>query len=66
MPYHHITQHLPPSTYALFRALSVAPYGLIPRMYLCIGVDSACDVGNDQWAISVPFDCLFDVSFGFL
>ena len=55
-----------PSTYALLRALSVAPYGLIPRMHLCTIVDLECDVGINQWAVSVPFDYLFDVWFGFL
>ena len=55
-----------PNTYALLRALSVAPYGLFPRKYLCIAVDSTRDVGNDQWTVSVPFDCFFNVLFGFL
>ena len=65
MPRHQLTQHLPSSTYALLRVLSVAPCGLFPRMYLCT-VDSAHDVSSVQWAISVPFDYLFDVLFGFL
>ena len=63
---HQSTQHFPPNTYALLRALSVSPCGIIPKMYLCTTVDSACDVGSDQWVVSVPFDCLLVVSFGFL
>ena len=66
MPYHQIAQHLPLSTYALLRVLSITPCGLIPRMYLCTAVDSASDMGSDQWVVSVLFDYLFDVSFGFL
>ena len=66
MPRHQFAQYLPSNTFALLRASSVAPCGLIPRMYLCTVVDSARDVGNDQWAIIVPFDCFFYVSFGFL
>ena len=54
------------STYARLRALNVAPCGLIPRLHLCIAINSARDVGSDQWAVNVPFDYLFDVSFGFL
>ena len=60
IPHHQIAHHLTPSTYALFRALSVAPCGLILRMYLCTSIDLACNVGSDQWAISVLFDCLFN------
>ena len=55
MPRHQLAQHLPPSTHALLRVLSFAPYGLFSRMYLCI-IDSAHDVSSDQWAASVPFD----------
>ena len=47
MPHNQITQRFPPSTYALLRALSVAPCGLIPRMYMCIAVDLTCDLGSD-------------------
>ena len=54
-----------PSTYALLRVLSVAPCGLFPKMYLCT-IDSARDMGNNQWVASVPFDYLFNVSFSFL
>ena len=66
MSHHQIAQHLASSTYALLRVLSVAPCGLIPRMYLCIAINSARDVGSDQWVLSMPFDCLFDMSFGLL
>ena len=66
MPHHQIIQHLPPSSYALLRALSVAPCGLIPRMFLCTAIHSMRDVGSDQCAISVLFDCLSNVSLGFL
>ena len=66
MPHHQIVQHFPPVLMLFLKALSVGPCGLISRMYLCTTVDSARDVGSDQWAISVPFDYLFDVSFGFL
>ena len=60
MPHHQIIQHLPPSTYALLKALSVAPYGLILRKYLCTTVDTTCDVESDQCAIGVLFGCLFN------
>ena len=53
------------STYALLRVLSVAPCGLFSRMCLHT-IDLVCDVSEDQWATSVPFDYLFDVSFSFL
>ena len=45
--------------------LKCSPCGLFSRMYLRT-VDSARDISNDQWATSVPFDCLFNVSFDFL
>ena len=45
--------------------LSVAPCGLFSRMCLYT-IDSARDVSNNQWVACVPFDCLFDVLFGFL
>ena len=63
---HQIAQHFPPSTCALLRALSVAPCGLTPRMYLYTTIDSVQDMGSDQWAISMRFGCLCNVSFGFL
>ena len=62
MPCPQIAQHFPPNTYAFLRAISVVPCGLIPRMYLCTTVDSTRDVGSDKWAISMPFDNLFNVS----
>ena len=65
MPRHQLTQHLPLSTYALLRVLSVEPCDLFSRMCLHT-VDSARDVSNDQWAVSMPFHCLFNVPFGFL
>ena len=57
------------STWAMaqtFSLLSVAPCGLIPRMYPCTVVDSPRDMRSNQRAISLPFDSLFDVLFGFL
>ena len=60
------TTFAPPTLMLSLRALSVAPCGLIPRMYLCIAVDLVRDMGSDQWAIGVLFDCLFNASLDFL
>ena len=66
MPHHQIVQHFPPSTYALLRALSVAPCGLLVMKYLCLVVDSVRGVGHDQCAVRMPFDCLFNMLFSFV